>query len=69
MSKAKPTTPQETRDPRLDPRKGDVLQKGNRKRVVEMRVENTVNYNGERWCWITTWQDWAKKAEVLHAEK
>lgn len=59
------------RDPRLDPRAGDVLRKGR----VERRVDET--YAGGfrvRWskppgwrlyCTLETWRRWAAGAEVL----
>lgn len=54
------------RDPRTDPRKGDALKKGNTTRTVEARVEETVNWNGNNWGWLSCWREWAKNAEVIH---
>lgn len=61
------------RDPKLDPRPGDVLftttASGKRTlREVTKRVNNDITYRVEsgkvRTCWITTWMDWAREAEV-----
>lgn len=61
------------RDPRNDPRAGDVLSKpggnGPLRREVTSRSGYTVCYrrNGHRRsrsCWITSWQEWARGATV-----
>lgn len=61
------------RDPKLDPQPGDeiyrVLGSGARTtRKVVKRVNNDITYvvNGgkQRTCWISTWMDWARMAEV-----
>ena len=60
-------------DPKEDPQPGDRLRKGKRVRVVTQRDRGDVWYVIEtststprtvHVCWITTWQDWAKDAEV-----
>lgn len=63
-----------THDPRIYPKPGDVIRKGAVTRTVcavPGYSSNDVWYwtkdpEVKRNCWITTWQDWAKKAEVLH---
>ena len=64
------------RDPRVDPRPGDAMRKGKIARFVTERDGNHIIYarkvgevpraSGSFTCWITTWQDWAKDATVLH---
>ena len=64
------------RDPRLDPRPGDVVRKGRISRFVLERDGNRIDYakrvggvsrfSGSFGCWITTWQDWTRGATVLH---
>lgn len=63
-----------SRDPRIDPLCGDTVVKNGMKRTVQYRDGGDIRYasstkNGTRikYCWITTWQDWCRKAEVLHA--
>ena len=61
------------RDPRTDPRPGDVLRKGDDERHVMGRDET---YNGfvfyrqggpwKRLCRISTWKRTMRDAEVLH---
>lgn len=70
------------RDPRTDPRPGDVLRKSKRERRIEsiytsahvcdrrLRVP-TVTYVAHvgapvQSCWLTTLIRWARDAEVLH---
>jgi hypothetical protein len=60
-----------TRDPRIDPKAGDVLRKNSlSRRVVEVASMDVY------WCrdgsdrrvqpaWISTWRTWARDAEVL----
>lgn len=48
------------------------MRKGQRQRTVFGRHGSEVDYiegknNGKRNCWITTWRDWCRNAEVLHA--
>lgn len=60
------------RDPRIDPRPGDILNHTDNLRarmVVEVNgndiVYRTVGKNGlgaKRQCWISTWREWARKA-------
>lgn len=61
------------RDPKMDPQPGDFLSKvssTNRRmtRRVTVRAGNDIKYcdhNGkEKICWISTWMDWAREAEV-----
>jgi len=62
------------RDPREDPHVGDAIYKVSEatgkkhSRTVVKRVDNDITYrdqNGkERVCWITTWMEWARTAEV-----
>lgn len=62
------------RDPRIDPRNGDVLRFGKFLREVTGRSMHEVTYTRyspsarkpHQGCWISTWQDWARKAEVIH---
>lgn len=63
-----------SRDPRIDPHRGDTVVKSGVKRTVLHRVGGDIQYangtkNGSRVksCWITTWQAWCRKAEVLRA--
>lgn len=61
------------RDPKLDPKPGDTLLattalgKRTTRKVIK-RVNNDVTYRVDsgkvRTCWITTWMDWAREAEV-----
>jgi|688.fasta_scaffold2424584_2 hypothetical protein len=61
----------QTRDPRIDPQPGDVVKKGKTRRVNHRKGDEVFYMSGgsmvERSCWITTWQDWCRDAEVLHA--
>jgi hypothetical protein len=68
------------RDPKLDPRAGDVLRKGKRTKAVIGRDEwrgPWVNYQtptGERNGLMTAerlewWHKWARTAEVVRAEE
>lgn len=68
------------RDPRVDPRVGDVVRKGDRERTIlrtqstssggvgeiqyEVRVDDRPGRKGGV-CWITSWQDWCRGAEVV----
>lgn len=60
------------RDPRSDPRPGDVLRKGERTRIVlsakPLGAGFMVSYNsGKRThdTWISTWREWCRGAEVV----
>lgn len=63
----------EIRDPKKDPLAGDVLTKGTRTRRVTMVEQNIITYElttgggkpRNLQCWISTWRDWARKAEVV----
>ena len=57
------------RDPRVTPKRGDRLMARGTTRRVDGVVVNTVNYNGNNWCWLSTWQRWARIAEVLERAK
>lgn len=57
-----------------DPRPGDVVKKGN----LTRRVTGVDGYeitwyregaysNMRRDCWISTWREWCRNAEVIHA--
>lgn len=63
------------RDPRVDPKAGDVITKNGKIRTVikvdrfdifyNARTLGAGSINGiQKECFISTWQDWAKKAEV-----
>jgi hypothetical protein len=61
------------RDPRLDPQRGDFIVKmsGTNRRMtrrVVKRVTNDITYRDhmgkERTCWIMSWMDWAREADV-----
>lgn len=61
------------RDPRLDPQAGDLIVKlgsAGRKlsRYVVKRENFDITYRDqsgkERTCWITSWNEWARMAEV-----
>jgi hypothetical protein len=60
-----------TRDPKDMPAKGDKLTKGKLSReVVDVKEGVHVYYRKKpdgpvSSCWITTWQDWCRKAEVV----
>ena len=62
------------RDPQLDPQTGDVVHvwSGNFRRVIR-RVGNDITYIGHgakpRSCWISVWQDWCHRADVVRVEK
>lgn len=58
------------RDPRKEPRPGDVVRKGQITRTVTEFDQNNVRYRSSvrsmiGFCWITTWQTWAAGAEVI----
>lgn len=63
-----------TRDPRQDPQVGDYLYKiseSSGKRMSRRVVRRDVNdiyfvdqHGKERMCWITTWCEWARMAEL-----
>lgn len=61
------------RDPRIDPRVGDVLRGKNRKGFMETRKVNIVSvpkwvrYQTTRSVWLSPdgWQRWAASAEVI----
>lgn len=63
-----------TRDPRIDPRRGDVVSRGGVTRtVLEIIGQYTVLYQpyigrSNKKCWITTWQDWCRRATVEKTE-
>lgn len=62
-----------SRDPRIDPRKGDKLVTTNAsgtrqfRQIVE-RVNNDIVFltqgGKKRKCWLGAWLDWAREAEV-----
>lgn len=63
------------RDPRVDPKAGDQISRNDRFRTVVKVDRFDIYYNArtlgmgsfkgvDRKCFITTWQDWARKAEV-----
>jgi hypothetical protein len=61
------------RDPKLDPQPGDKLYKlgdagKHLSRQVVRREDNDIFYvthhGKERKCWISTWLEWARMAEV-----
>ena len=61
------------RDPRVDPRPGDVVCHSDRRRRAVSHVEYDL-VSGEHFdargfslfdCWITTWRDWARGGEVI----
>jgi hypothetical protein len=67
------------RNPQEDPRRGDVVVcMGGKYRRVVQRVGNDIDYHqgqhyGEegqtesvklKTCWISTWQEWCRKADV-----
>jgi hypothetical protein len=62
-----------TRDPRIDPRPGDVVAKDQISRTVISRRGGAITYvslgrrKGVYDCWITTWTAWARTSEVIHA--
>lgn len=62
------------RDPRIDPKPGDVLAKNGKKRTVLFLVPcgswADIYYQSQGRkvrCYSGTWRDWAKGAEVFHA--
>lgn len=68
----------QTRDPRTEPKAGDMLKRGKFRRlvialggtcrrVVFYASINALSGRRNASCWITTWRDWAAKAEVIHA--
>lgn len=62
------------RDPKIDPQAGDIAVKITAKgrklqRIVTRRAGNEVYYKtsesgAEKNCWLTTWQDWCRLADV-----
>ncbi len=72
MPPTDPMTPQPCRDPRVDPKPGDVLAKDSRVREV-VRVGRLVIVFRFQFGWkeyerlIPNWPIWAHDAEVLHA--
>lgn len=64
------------RDPRIDPRPGDMVcstrHKDGRERHVVRRDGNNIYYltvtvnktSDRKCCWITTWQDWCRANSV-----
>lgn len=57
------------RDPRIDPRRGDVLQVDRDVREVLDRVQDSIEYGfpnraATRWLPLIRWQAWARLAEV-----
>lgn len=64
-----------TRDPRLDPRAGDVLMNRGVRREAQRVSESgesvrsfflSPRWRHTEWAPITTWRKWAKNAEVLY---
>jgi len=67
-----------TRDPRIDPRPGDVLRRPRQQRMVLVRYFGGVNYAlvpgtkpnyglpHFKWSDLASWRKWAKTAEVVH---
>lgn len=67
---------EQVRDPRKEPKAGDHIRKGKVERTVIAYSGGNVEYfnlkasgcrSNIKNCWITTWQDWCRNAEVLHA--
>lgn len=60
-----------TRDPRIDPRPGDILAKGGlRRRVYRVRrltVDYVTGAGKMSFCARSTWESWARNATVLQA--
>lgn len=64
----------EHRDPRVDPKAGDVLSKGRDIRDVHqvrdafVEVHTVLVYQGANWLYPTLWQyrKWAKNAKVIY---
>lgn len=66
-----------SRDPRRDPRPGDVVETYYFRRVVIASSGELVRYRESQscsdvchettWRFITEWRDWARNAYVLHA--
>lgn len=59
------------RDVRENPVAGDVVVKGKLRRRVTRFYLNEVFYvpgeqREERSCWISTWEEWMRKAKVAH---
>jgi len=65
----------EERDPRKQPWVGDRLAKDGKERVIKrmdggqiiysVRSEKMPHVAQVRECWITTWQAWARNADVI----
>ena len=75
------TTPEGTRDPRTEPRTGDVLRNGKYERHVGLvtRITHVAQYRRRnpalnaggfesflRSCSLRAWCEWAKDAEVIY---
>lgn len=65
-----------TRDPRIEPKPGDIIRKGTANRVLERHVVRrdggNIYYTAqnsavEKCAWITTWRAWAKDVVVVRA--
>ena len=56
------------RNPRTDPRKGDVLKKGKTTRTITSRVDICVEVNN-RWIWLESWIKWAKGSTILKSNR
>ena len=61
-----------SRDPRVDPRPGDVLEKNSLSRtVLDVRGMDIVwgrrdSTSKPNIAWISTWREWARTATILH---
>ncbi len=67
-----------TRDPLVDPQPGDKIQRVSdsglvRTREVINRVDNDIFYRDqagrEKKCWIATWMEWGRIADVVTTAK
>lgn len=63
------------RDPKIDPQPGDKIQRTSNSglvstREVKRRVDNDIFYidrhGKEKKCWIATWMEWARLADVVN---
>ena len=68
--------PHQARDPRTDPKAGDCLMVNGRNRRVTSIVPVAGHYDVHYYsperqrygkCWYSTWQEWARNAEVIHS--
>ena len=61
-----------SRDPRVDPRPGDVLTKNSLSRRVVRTYAGNIYWRRDgaesaiRCAWISTWMEWARTATILH---